>query len=475
MCRVYLLVLSLIFHFSLHAQGEANPVVDENVLSLNEFLAYVKEYHPVAKLANFEISTAQATLLKSRGAFDPQVMVDWKNKEFDSKGYYDILNSTFKIPTWYGIEVKAGFEQNQGEFLNPQNSVPDDGLYSAGVSVPIGQGLFINQRMADLKQAKIMQDLSQAQRDIRLNQLLSDAVLAYLDWYLANREVNLFQDFLERAEIRFDGIKKSALAGNMPTIDTLEAGIVVQDRKLRLEQSNLKLIKSRLHLSNFLWFEDNIPLELGPFVLPEELGENSLDPVLGTNLLQLENFVLADHPKIRALDYKIDKLEVNQQLKAEMLKPQLDLEYNFVNERVSQVNNLNFNPNDYKAGLFFKLPLFLRKERGNLKLAKIKVNEAQLDLDFESLQLQNKIQASRSEILSFIIQLNTFQSIVKDYSSLLRAEERKFSFGESSVFLVNAREVSLIDSRLKEIKVFEQLLKSKASLFNILVNDVEVE
>jgi len=385
MCRVYLLVLSLIFHFSLHAQGEANPVVDENVLSLNEFLAYVKEYHPVAKLANFEISTAQATLLKSRGAFDPQVMVDWKNKEFDSKGYYDILNSTFKIPTWYGIEVKAGFEQNQGEFLNPQNSVPDDGLYSAGVSVPIGQGLFINQRMADLKQAKIMQDLSQAQRDIRLNQLLSDAVLAYLDWYLANREVNLFQDFLERAEIRFDGIKKSALAGNMPTIDTLEAGIVVQDRKLRLEQSNLKLIKSRLHLSNFLWFEDNIPLELGPFVLPEELDENSLDPVLGTNLLQLENFVLADHPKIRALDYKIDKLEVNQQLKAEMLKPQLDLEYNFVNERVSQVNNLNFNPNDYKAGLFFKLPLFLRKERGNLKLAKIKVNEAQLDLDFESL------------------------------------------------------------------------------------------
>jgi outer membrane protein TolC len=475
MCRVYLLVLSLIFHFSLYAQGEANPVVDENVLSLNEFLAYVKEYHPVAKLANFEISTAQATLLKSRGAFDPQVMVDWKNKEFDSKGYYDILNSTFKIPTWYGIEVKAGFEQNQGEFLNPQNSVPDDGLYSAGVSVPIGQGLFINQRMADLKQAKIMQDLSQAQRDIRLNQLLSDAVLAYLDWYLANREVNLFQDFLERAEIRFDGIKKSALAGNMPTIDTLEAGIVVQDRKLRLEQSNLKLIKSRLHLSNFLWFEDNIPLELGPFVLPEELDENSLDPVLGTNLLQLENFVLADHPKIRALDYKIDKLEVNQQLKAEMLKPQLDLEYNFVNERVSQVNNLNFNPNDYKAGLFFKLPLFLRKERGNLKLAKIKVNEAQLDLDFESLQLQNKIQASRSEILSFIIQLNTFQSIVKDYSSLLRAEERKFSFGESSVFLVNAREVSLIDSRLKEIKVFEQLLKSKASLFNILVNDVEVE
>jgi outer membrane protein TolC len=290
---------------------------------------------------------------------------------------------------------------------------------------------------------------------------------------LANREVNLFENFVDRAEVRFEGIKQSALAGDIPTIDTVEAGIIVQDRQLSLEQANLKLIKSRLKLSNFLWFEDNIPLELGPFVVPQELDINSLDPVLGTNLLQLENFVLEDHPKIRALDFKIDQLEVNQRLKAEMLKPQLDLEYNFINERVGQFEN--FNTNDYKAGLFFKLPLFLRKERGNLKLAKIKVNEAQLDLDFESLQLQNKIQASRSEILSFITQLNTFQSIVRDNSTLLNAEERKFSFGESSVFLINSREVKLINARLKEIKVFEQLLKSKADLFNILINDVTLD
>lgn len=473
MSRIHLVILSLILSFSGASQDIQEENFDSGVLSLNEFLAYVKAYHPIAQLADFEISTAQAKLLKSRGAFDPKVMVDWKNKEFKGTEYYDVLNSTFKIPTWFGIEVKAGYEQNQGQFLNLQNNVPDDGLYNAGVSVPIGQGLFINQRMADLRQAKIMQDLSQAQRDIRLNQLLSEAVSSYLDWYLANREVSLFDDFLERSEIRFDGIKESALAGDIPTVDTLEAGIIVQNRKLSLEQANLKLIKSRLKLSNFLWFENNIPLELDPLVAPEDLDRNSLDVVLGTNLLQLENFVLEDHPKIKALDYKIDQLEVNRRLKAEMLKPQLDLEYNFINERVGEFEN--FNTNDYKAGVFFKLPLFLRKERGDLKLAKIKVNEAQLDLDFESLQLQNKIQAARSEIVSYLKQLTTFQSIVADYGSLLKAEERKFSFGESSVFLINSREVSLIDAKLKEIKVFEKLLKSKTDLFNILVNDIDVE
>jgi outer membrane protein TolC len=445
-----------------------------NTLSLNEFLAYVKEYHPLSKLANFEISAAQAQLLKSRGAFDPKVEIDWQNKEFKGSEYYDILNSTFKIPTWFGVELKAGFEQNEGQFLSPQNNVPQDGLYSAGISIPLGQGLFINQRMADLRQSKILQDLSQAQRDILLNRLLYDAVLSYLDWYLANREVRLFINFVERAEVRFDGIKQSALEGDIPTIDTLEAGIIVQNRKLSLEQANLKRIKSRLTLSNFLWFENNVPLELNPLVDPEDLTAGSIDPVLGTNLLQLEDFVLEDHPKIRALDFKIDQLQVNQNLKADMLKPQLDLEYNFINERVNQVDNLNFNASEYKAGVYFRLPLFLRKERGDLKLAKIKVNEAELDLDFETLQLQNKIQASRSEILSYINQLAIFKSIVQDNSDLLRAEERKFSFGESSVFLINSREVGLIDAKVKEIKAFELLLKSKADLFNVLINDTNL-
>ena len=445
-----------------------------NTLSLNEFLAYVKEYHPLSKLANFEISAAQAQLLKSRGAFDPKVEIDWQNKEFKGSEYYDILNLTFKIPTWFGVELKAGFEQNEGQFLSPQNNVPQDGLYSAGISIPLGQGLFINQRMADLRQSKILQDLSQAQRDILLNRLLYDAVLSYLDWYLANREVRLFINFVERAEVRFDGIKQSALEGDIPTIDTLEAGIIVQNRKLSLEQANLKRIKSRLTLSNFLWFENNVPLELNPLVDPEDLTAGSIDPVLGTNLLQLEDFVLEDHPKIRALDFKIDQLQVNQNLKADMLKPQLDLEYNFINERVNQVDNLNFNASEYKAGVYFRLPLFLRKERGDLKLAKIKVNEAELDLDFETLQLQNKIQASRSEILSYINQLAIFKSIVQDNSDLLRAEERKFSFGESSVFLINSREVGLIDAKVKEIKAFELLLKSKADLFNVLINDTNL-
>ncbi len=80
----------------------------------NEYLGYVKKYHPLVKNANLEISKAQANLMMARGGFDPKIEVDFSKKQFKDTEYYSILNSSFKIPTWYGIEIKAGFDNNEG-------------------------------------------------------------------------------------------------------------------------------------------------------------------------------------------------------------------------------------------------------------------------------------------------------------------------------------------------------------------------
>jgi hypothetical protein len=51
-------------------------------------------------------------------------------------------------------------------YLNPENTVPNQGL-TLGVTVPLGQGLFINQRMADVRKAKMQMQLSQAERNFK--------------------------------------------------------------------------------------------------------------------------------------------------------------------------------------------------------------------------------------------------------------------------------------------------------------------
>lgn len=439
---------------------------DLGVLSLEEYLGWVRQYHPVAKQADLRITEAQAKLLKARGAFDPKIEIGWNNKEFGEKEYYNILNSSFKVPTWFGVELKAGFDRNSGDFLNPQNNLPENGLYKAGISVPLGQGLFINQRMAGLKQAKILQDLNEAERQLEINKVLYEASLAYFDWYVAHKEVELFQNTLEQAQIRFDGIKRRALTGDLPAIDTLEAGIIKKNRALSLERARLKLTEKRLELSNFMWIDDNIPVEINSDILPQDLNMTDVGGVLQTNLIVLEDYNINNHPKLRALNFKLDRLNIERRLKAEMLKPQLDLEYNFINENISNIEAYDLG--EYTFGVYFKLPLFLRKERGDLRLAKAKIQQTEFDLELVNTQLSNKISQIENQILSYQRQVAASQDIANDNQALLQGEERKFSFGESSVFLLNQREVKFIEAQLKYIKTFNKLLNSRAKLFNVL-------
>ena len=444
---------------------------DTLMLDFNEYLGYVKKFHPIAKQAQLTLGVGQANLMKARGGFDPKVEVDYARKEFKGSEYYDRLNATFKIPTWYGIELKGNFEQNDGDFLNPAETVPTDGLYSAGVSVSLGRGSWINDRMATLKQAKLFREQTKADFDLLVNQILFNASLAYFDWLQAYSETQIYSNFLENASIRFEGIKKSAEAGDIAAIDTVEAKIAMQNRALSLEQAKVKFRNKSLELSNFLWVGDNIPVELQPNVVPNTDLESDIDTTLEILGKPLDSFSVENHPKIRSLGYKIDGLRVEKKLKENRLLPRIDLEYNFLTETPELINS--FVTEQYKGGVNFQFPLFLRKERGDLKLAKFKLRDAQFEFDNAEIQIRNKVLAIYNELDSFQNQNILIDNIVTDYSTLLAAEERKFSFGESSLFLINSRESKLIDAQLKQIEVQNKFFTTKAKLFNSLAENPE--
>jgi outer membrane protein TolC len=117
------------------------------------------------------------------------------------------------------------------------------------------------------------------------------------------------------------------------------------------------------------------------------------------------------------------------------------------------------------------LPLFLRKERGDLRLARFKLQDAEFEFQNAEIQIKNKIIAIYNELDSFETQNSLIAEIVQNYNILLSAEERKFSFGESSLFLINARESKLIDSELKQNQVQNKFFTAKAKLFNSLASN----
>lgn len=442
-----------------------------SIMTLSEFLGYVKAYHPIVKQANLIINNSEAKLLKARGAFDPKVEVDFDEKQFKDSEYYSKLNGTFKIPTYYGLEFKANFENNDGSFLNPEATVPTDGLYAAGISASLLQGLLINNRMASLRQAKFFVNQAIEDQQILVNEILYNASISYFDWLKAYNDKLVYENFLENARFRFEATKRAYFEGDKPAIDTLEAGITLQNRKLNLEKSRIKLVKASLELSNFLWLANNTPVELQETVIPDVETLDKIDITFNIALFNDENFDINNHPKIRSLEFKIKSLEIERRLRLNNLLPRLDVQYNFLTETPRQSNSLLVD--NYKAGIIFSLPLFLRKERGDLKIAKLKLQDAEFENEATKVMIQNKVSAIQQELASFVVQNDFITQIVEDYAVLLRAEERKFFLGESSLFLVNTRESKLIENKLKAIDLENNFLESKANLFKTAVINIQ--
>ena len=208
-------------------------------------------------------------------------------------------------------------------------------------------------------------------------------------------------------------------------------------------------------------------------MIPDVNTFNTIDVTLNTSGLDMESFDIESHPKLQSLDYKFKSLSIEKRLKLNNLLPQIDLQYNFLSQTPEVARS--FSTSAYKSGVNISFPMFLRKERGDLKLAKIKLQNTKFDIQNTRVSLKNKIDGINQELDSYILQNDFTDTIVDDYSKMLSAEERKFFLGESSLFLVNSRESKLIDAKLKAIDIENNFFKTKASLFNVLaLSEVQV-
>jgi len=115
-----------------------------------------------------------------------------------------------------------------------------------------------------------------------------------------------------------------------------------------------------------------------------------------------------------------------------------------------------------------KFPIFLRKERGDLRLARVKRENTEYKFDQKEWNLKNKIRATEREIISLQDQLEIIENIVIESGIMVASEKRLFEVGESSIFLINSRENKLIDSQLKQNKIQNDYFKAAAKLFENL-------
>jgi outer membrane protein TolC len=425
-----------------------------------EFMDIVKQYHPIVYQANLKVEKGAAYIRKARGGFDPEISGDINQKYFKNKNYYSHINTDLIIPTWFGLTMQAGYDDNYGDFLSNELTTPTEGLWHAGVTLNLGNGLFIDKRRAELNQAKIFNNSSVLEQRLILNQLILDASIAYFDWVKSYEKKQVYEEALANAEFRFQGIKQSAIFGDKPFIDTIKAKIQVQNRQIKLEQINLDLLNKIAQLEVFLWQDGFVPLELDTMVIPSEFIE--VDISKGQfEKINLDSLIV-NHPEIEIAQNNIDISKIYFRLKRESLKPVVQLKYNALSGTFNNNSVIdNYNINNYNWGAKVSYPLFTRKERGDLKLADIKVKDQQAKIKVKTTSLKYKIDAANNSWKSLIKQQDLYTETVKNYKSLLDGELKLFNIGESSLFLVNVRDQDLIDAQIKLVDIYYQELISE--------------
>lgn len=434
---------------------------EETSMDYTTFMELVKANHPVAVQAELQLAKGDAYVLKARGAFDPKAFFDASQKQFNDQNYYRLLDGGLKVPTWFGVQLQGGYEQNQGVYLNPESNTANNGLWYAGIAVPVGQGLFIDQRRADLRQAQVYQDRTKADRQAILNQLLYEAGVIYWQWYQSYEVLRVYQDALDLARQRFNAVKQGASLGDRPDIDTLEAGIQVQNRQLALQQARLDFQNASAQLSVYLWAEGTVPLEVSPNTTPTPIERNALR-VDNRFYVEMDSLIEI-HPELQQSRYKVTGMEVDQRWKREQLKPELNLKYNAITEPLNGDLLASYSPNNYTWGIEFNMPILLRKERADLRITNIQINEAELDIQNKRQAIRFKAQAALNEWEVTGQQIDLYRKTVADYNGLLQGERQLFGTGESSLFMVNRRELGYINAQLKLIELVAKNRKAELS------------
>ncbi len=428
-------------------------------LSHQEFLAIVKNYHPMAFRYRLQNQIAQAEILKARGNFDPVASAKNGAKTIDAVNYYEETNVALGIPTWYGIELNGSYNTIEGERLN--SSETPGGLYQFGITLPLAKNLLYDRRRALLDQAKFALQMTEAEQWLLTNNLLQEADNTYWNWVkeyeifsLQNQSVNINRNRLALT-------KKTLEYGETAAIDTTEALSQLQSFELEQQDAYLQFVKATQELSLFLWKPDQQPYDVEQLIIPpqtlddNEANSNYMLLIEGLNAQPINN-----HAALIYYNQKQNILESERRLKFQSFLPKLDFTYNFFNKENYNVKYLPLFQNNYQYGVKLEVPVFLRQARADYQIAKTKIRQNQLDADFKRQELNTKINTYKNEVLGYQNQINIAAQNINNYQRLLNAEEAKYSNGESSLFLINSRENKLIDAQEKALELKLKFVKS---------------
>ena len=440
-------------------------------LTFDAFFEIVRRNHPVVRQARLIEEGADGDVTAAIGNFEPKMEARWETKRFGSSPsgpqtlYYNYADIALKIPTPLGADFKVGYERASGRFINPQYTTPDNGLFTAGFSLPLGQRILTDERRTALRVARALRDVAQAERQGMTNKLLFSAAKSYAEWYANALQLQVIRDGVRLADERYVAITGRVRAGDAAGIDSIEAAAELNRRRAQLQAAEQSYFSATMDLTSYLWDQRGQPRDLSPTNVPSDsgLGRMSLDSATVPALLAR---VLAVHPDVLKAEGKVDQAEADRALARQAIIPLASADLMALRGQGTSfdIGSAFDRDANYKGALNVSSPLLFFKERGKFRSTDAKFDRAGSELSVIRRDVTLLVRSAINDLSQYEAQLALQRDAVRLYRILSAGERARFDAGEGTLFLVNTRERAVLDEELKFVALQAKYLTARAAL-----------
>ncbi len=461
----------------------ASAQAGETTLLVEDVLAASAEHFPAILEALARRRGAEGDVLAADGAFDVVFSADGFDR-FNGTFSGGVVNTEVKRRFRpFGAQVYGGYRISDGTFpiYENINNTNTAGEAKIGAIFSLLRDRAIDPQRFRTLDARLA--LRQADLDVLLTKVgvQHQALLSYWRWVATGRQLGVYERLLRIARDRQKGLQEQVDQGARAAIFLTENLQNITRRQRLVTEAQRDFDIAANALSFYLRDASGEPLiptadQLPPDTAMEPL-EVSID--VGRNGDASERgavsvaSALAARPELEILKTAMERARRQVDLSRNELKPRLDLSAE-VSRDFGDIGDggPTFDSTDAIVGFRFSVPLQRREAKGRLNRARAQFEA----VEQERRRIQDRIEL---EIRNILIDLDTSGQIARiarqevvQSETMEQAERQRFASGASDFFLVNVREETAADARIREMLAQLQIHIARAN-YDAATVDIE--
>jgi len=449
--RTFVLIFALI-PAVLQAQGP---------LTLDDVLRSSARSAPQVVEALARTRQAEGRALAAEGAFDTLFEVDSRSR---IAGYYNgtVVDGRATLPLMgNGGYAYGAYRASRGTFpvYEDQAYTNRAGEVKVGALFALLRDRAIDERRVRRSVAGADVDIARFEADMVAIGVQRRAIEAYQNWVGAGLRLRAYRELLDLAELRQVGIKRLVALGARPAILLTENDQNLVRRRALVERASQDFATAANSLSLYLRDESGAPMRASDAQLPAD----------DTALFGVQTAALANAPVTRP-DYRMILARVEQASKRMMLAendlaPRLDLRGEVSKDLgAAGLGGPTRTPLEAAIGVRLSVPLQNRAAKGRVAEARAEVDA----LAQRSRFLRDQIAVEVQGIVIAVEATQRLADIAEEERRLAErlaaAERRRFELGSSDFFLVNQREETATDARVRLVDARARIGAARAEL-----------